>query len=213
MVLSQTISGIKPGIFYQDLPFYSLYFRDQDRGGDWRDVFLYSTRSPEEDTLILAKQGAASFTSSRKRTTSSSCVDGVIHGFKKKDPDNYAADLLLPRRPKRSATWSPSARTGAARSWSFPSCAANCAKTPGDVLLSLEFHKKFALPFACLALGFLGLSLGISTRKGGKTSGFVISLGIIFIYYVMMTAGRNLILKSIVSPLLGLLGADPFPGG
>jgi lipopolysaccharide export system permease protein len=31
VVLSQTISGIKPGIFYQDLPFYSLYFRDQDR--------------------------------------------------------------------------------------------------------------------------------------------------------------------------------------
>ena len=38
--LSQTISGIKPGVFYQDLPFYSLYFRDQDRGGEWRDVFL-----------------------------------------------------------------------------------------------------------------------------------------------------------------------------
>ena len=74
---------------------------------------------------------------------------------------------------------------------------------PGDVLLSLEFHKKFALPFACLALGFLGMSLGISTRKGGKTSGFVISLGIIFIYYVLMTAGRNLIIKRIVTPFWG----------
>ena len=71
------------------------------------------------------------------------------------------------------------------------------------MLLSLEFHKKFALPFACLALGFLGMSLGISTRKGGKTSGFVISLGIIFIYYVMMTAGRNLIMKRIITPFWG----------
>ena len=81
------------------------------------------------------------------------------------------------------------------------------------MLLSLEFHKKFALPFACLALGFLGMSLGISTKKGGKTSGFVISLGIIFIYYVMMTAGRNMILKGIISPFWGFLGAHHFPGG
>jgi LPS export ABC transporter permease LptG len=47
------------------------------------------------------------------------------------------------------------------------------------------------------------MSLGISTRKGGKTSGFVISLGIIFIYYVLMTAGRNLIIKRIVTPFWG----------
>ncbi|TFG80104.1 MAG: YjgP/YjgQ family permease, partial [Chrysiogenales bacterium] len=57
VVLSQTISGIKPGIFYQDLPFYSLYFRDQDRGGEWQDVFLCSMKNQEEDTLIFAKKG------------------------------------------------------------------------------------------------------------------------------------------------------------
>ena len=56
VVLSQTISGIKPGVFYQDLPFLSLYFRDQDRSGEWRDVFLCSLKNPEEDTLIIAKK-------------------------------------------------------------------------------------------------------------------------------------------------------------
>ena len=85
----------------------------------------------------------------------------------------------------------------------FPELVRRLRAEPGDVMLSLEFHKKFALPFACLALGFLGMSLGISTRKGGKTSGFVISLGIIFVYYVMMTASRNLILKRVITPFWG----------
>ena len=86
-------------------------------------------------------------------------------------------------------------------------------KPPGDVTLNLEFHKKFALPFACLALGFLGLSLGISTKKGGKTSGFVISLGIIFLYYVMMTTQPQSGPEKNRFAFLGFLGADFFSGG
>ena len=38
VALSQTISGIKPGVFYQGLPSYSLYFNELERNGDWKDV-------------------------------------------------------------------------------------------------------------------------------------------------------------------------------
>ncbi|HEX3110172.1 MAG TPA: LptF/LptG family permease, partial [Thermoanaerobaculia bacterium] len=34
----------------------------------------------------------------------------------------------------------------------------------------VEIHKKFSIPFACIAFGVLGLPLGITNRRGGKSS-------------------------------------------
>ena len=201
VVLSQTVSGIKPGVFYQGLPFYSLYFRDQERGGDWRDVFLYSTKKPDEDTVVLARRGRFIYKQSQKENFIV-LNDGVVHGFKKSDPGKYTLTFFA-QKTETISSLATFRQTRRSTQLVFPELLRRLRAAPGDVLLSLEFHKKFALPFACLALGFLGMSLGISTRKGGKTSGFVISLGIIFVYYVLMTAGRNLIIKGAVTPFWG----------
>ena len=201
VVLSQTISGIKPGIFYQDLPFINLYFRDQDRSGEWRDVLLYSQKNPEEDTLIFARKGKFLYKQSQKENAIV-LFDGVVHAFKNQDPEKYALTFFTQKTEKISNLVTIR-QTRRSTQLVFSELWRRLRENPGDVLLSVEFHKKFALPFACLALGFLGLSLGISTKKGGKTSGFVISLGIIFIYYVLMTASRNMILKRIISPFWG----------
>jgi LPS export ABC transporter permease LptF/LPS export ABC transporter permease LptG len=201
VILSQTISEIKPGIFYQDLPFLSLYFRDQDRSGEWRDVFLCSLKNPEEDTLIVAKRGKFIYKQFQKDNYIV-LFDGVIHSFKKEDPAKYALTFFTQKTEKISNLVTIN-QTRRSTQLVLPELIRKLRENPGDLLYSLEFHKKFALPFACLALGFLGLSLGISTKKGGKTSGFVISLGIIFVYYVMMTASRNMILKKIISPFWG----------
>lgn len=201
VLLSQTVSGIKPGVVYQGLPFYSLYFADQERNGDWRNVLLYSMKKPEEDTLLLARSGRFLYRQGQKENHLV-LRDGVIHQFKKQDPGKHGLTYFAQKIETVSglATFRQTRRS---LQLVFPELLRRLRAKPGDVMLRLELHKKFALPFACLALGFLGLSLGISTRKGGKTGGFVISLGVIFAYYVLMTAGRNLIVKGIVSPFWG----------
>jgi LPS export ABC transporter permease LptF/LPS export ABC transporter permease LptG len=72
----------------------------------------------------------------------------------------------------------------------------------------VEVHKKFAFPFACLIFGILGLPLGVSTKKGGRTSGFTISLGIILVYYVLITAGEKMAMDGKLSPWLGMWGPN-----
>jgi len=72
----------------------------------------------------------------------------------------------------------------------------------------VEIHKKFALPFVCWIFVLLGLPLGVTTKKGGRTSGFTISLVIILIYYVGITAGEKFALEGRVSPFLGMWGAN-----
>jgi len=72
----------------------------------------------------------------------------------------------------------------------------------------LEIHKKFALPFVCWIFVFLGLPLGVSTKKGGRTSGFTLSLVIILIYYICITAGEKFALEGRISPFLGMWGGN-----
>lgn len=72
----------------------------------------------------------------------------------------------------------------------------------------VEIHKKFALPFVCLIFVLMGIPLGISTRKGGRTSGFTISLGIILVYYILITAGEKSAMEGRISPFLGIWGAN-----
>ena len=50
----------------------------------------------------------------------------------------------------------------------------------------MEIHKKFSIPVACFVFALLGLALGASNRKDGKLASFVLGIGVIFVYYVIM---------------------------
>ena len=75
-------------------------------------------------------------------------------------------------------------------------------------LARVEIQKKFAIPFACLAFGIMGLPLGITNRRGGKSSGFSLSIGIIVLYYVAYTNGEFLAASGRVHPFIGVWGAN-----
>jgi lipopolysaccharide export system permease protein len=72
----------------------------------------------------------------------------------------------------------------------------------------VEIHKKFALPFVCLIFVLVAIPLGISTKKGGRTSGFTISLAVILVYYILITAGEKNAMEGHLSPFLGMWGPN-----
>lgn len=74
--------------------------------------------------------------------------------------------------------------------------------------LLVETHKRFALPFVCLIFVLMGLPLGLSTKKGGRSSGFTISLVIILAYYIFITFGERLALDGRIAPWLGIWGGN-----
>jgi len=71
-------------------------------------------------------------------------------------------------------------------------------------LAKVEIHKKFAIPFACVVFGVLGLPLGITNRRGGKSSGFSLSIAIILFYYVMLNNGEHLAASGKIGPAFGM---------
>ena len=49
---------------------------------------------------------------------------------------------------------------------------------------AVELHQRFALPLACLLLALVGIPLGISSRKGGKSAALILTVLIAFTYYM-----------------------------
>src|SRR5207244_4566537 len=68
----------------------------------------------------------------------------------------------------------------------------------------VQIHKIFSIPFACLVFGVLGLPLGVTNRRGGKSSGFSLSIGIILVYYVMINNGEHLAVTGKLSPIFAI---------
>ena len=68
----------------------------------------------------------------------------------------------------------------------------------------VQIHKMFVFPFACLVFGVLGLPLGITNRRGGKSSGFSLSIAIILVYYLMINNGEHLALTGRIGPALAM---------
>ena len=72
----------------------------------------------------------------------------------------------------------------------------------------IEFHRRFALPTACLVLALVGIPLGLSSKKGGKSTGFVLTILLVFGYYFASLLGVSLARQGKVSPGLGVWLAD-----
>lgn len=64
--------------------------------------------------------------------------------------------------------------------------------------LWIEYHKKYSIPAACLVFVFLGVPLGISFARSGRGISFGTAVGIIFIYYALLTLGETMGNKRVI---------------
>ena len=65
----------------------------------------------------------------------------------------------------------------------------------------MEYYKKFSLPAAALVLGLLGTPIGIMTRFSSKFAGFILSIVIVFSYYILDTGFEILAVEGFVHPV------------
>jgi lipopolysaccharide export system permease protein len=66
----------------------------------------------------------------------------------------------------------------------------------------IELHKRYAIPFACIVFGLIGVPLGIQPRRSGRSYGFILSIFIIMMYYISLTTSEILAMKKTLSPFL-----------
>jgi len=72
----------------------------------------------------------------------------------------------------------------------------------------IEIHKRFAYPAACLVLMLVGVPLGITSRRGGKSSAWVFTIVLVFVYYLLSSTGIALGKQNWISAFFAVWSAN-----
>jgi len=66
----------------------------------------------------------------------------------------------------------------------------------------VELHKRYAIPFACIVFGLIGVPLGIQPRRSARSYGFILGIFILMTYYMSLTASEILAMKKTIPAFL-----------
>jgi LPS export ABC transporter permease LptG len=73
-----------------------------------------------------------------------------------------------------------------------------------SVEAAIELHQRFTLPLACTLLALVGVPLGLSSRKAGRSFAFVITVGLAFVYYMGQLSLVGLARQGTLPPAVAL---------
>ncbi len=222
---SQASFEIEPRVFYEDFKDIVLYVQDAipSKGQAlWRGVFLADISDSSSPKITLAKRGALLSDAPNKLRfhledgTQQEAVPKVQDQYSITTFENTEIPIAVPTDENRPHDLLPVAELG------LQSLLRNAARErkaaesfrisdPGLYNYSLikaryyeiEFQRRFALPAACLVLAMVGIPLGLSARKGGKSTGFVLTILLVVVYYFFSMICVQMARQGRMSPWLG----------
>ncbi|MBM4160979.1 MAG: YjgP/YjgQ family permease [Ignavibacteria bacterium] len=73
---------------------------------------------------------------------------------------------------------------------------------------SVEIHKKYSIPFACVVFVLIGAPLGIIARRGTFGVAASLSLGFFLLYWACLIGGEKLADRALIQPWFGMWSAN-----
>ena len=215
---AQVTAEIQPRVFDEQFPRKILYVGDVIPGPvvRWRNVFLADVTPPEErpasardladaPRITVAAEARAMPDVARNRIQLS-LVNSSSYDVEK-DIAKYSISsspkgeqVIQAQKPSEIRVSRPSSELDTRPLYRL------AYRTPDveparKIEARIEFHQRCALPLACLVLALVGIPLGVSSRRGGKSGAFVVTAAIAFLYYM-----------SLIS-LIGLARSGTAPAG
>ncbi|WP_231715693.1 LPS export ABC transporter permease LptF [Desulfosarcina widdelii] len=77
----------------------------------------------------------------------------------------------------------------------------------------LKLHKKFSIPFACIAMGLLAMPLGIQAKHSKKAFGVGLGLFFFLLYYMLLSIGSAFGENGSYPPVIGMWMPNALLGG
>jgi LPS export ABC transporter permease LptF/LPS export ABC transporter permease LptG len=205
---SQVSFEVQPRVFYEGFPKLVLYVQDVQSaqgGAVWNGVFLADISDASNPRITLAREGI--LVPEGQDRLHLHLVSGSSHENDPAQPDHYQISTFeqtdipieLPSTESKSDEHVPYKAIG---TWALHERAAGVDPVTARLYL-IEFHNRFALPTACLVLAMVGIPLGLSSKKSGKSGGFVLTIALVFVYYFFSLIGVSLAKQGRISPLFG----------
>jgi len=210
---SQVSFEIQPRVFYEGFPKKVLYVQDvktAQGAAVWKGVFMADLSDATNPTITLAKE--AIVVGEGQDRLHLHLIDGSEHVTDPQDAGHYQIStfqqtdipLDLPSTENKPDESLPAEVMNTAALWQK----AGRVDPISARWYLIAFHRRFALPTACLVLALVGIPLGLSSKKSGKSGGFVLTILLVFVYYVISLVGVSLARQGKVSPWFGAWLAD-----
>jgi LPS export ABC transporter permease LptF/LPS export ABC transporter permease LptG len=205
---SQASFEVQPRVFYEGFPKLVLYVEDvrsAQGAAIWKGVFIADISDPSSPTITLARQGI--LVSEGPDTLHLHLTDGATHETDPTQPDRYQVSTFeqtdIPIQLASGADKQDEpAPVAELSTFELPQAGMKVNKVSRRWYM-IEFHRRFALPTACVVLAMVGIPLGLSSKKGGKSTGFVLTILLVFAYYSVSLVGVSLARQGKVSAGLG----------
>jgi LPS export ABC transporter permease LptG/LPS export ABC transporter permease LptF len=211
---SQVSFEVQPRVFYEGFPKRVLYVQDvkaMSGGALWKGVFLADLSDPSSPRISLAREGL--LVSQGPDTLDLHLTNGSTHETDPRNPDQYqistfqTTDIPIRIPASQNSQEHEPTSLGEMKVADLLRTAQN-----GDAVTRrwhlIEFHRRLALPTACIVLALVGIPLGLSSKKGGKSSGFVLTILLVFLYYSISLIGVSFARQGRISPAAGVWLAD-----
>jgi LPS export ABC transporter permease LptG/LPS export ABC transporter permease LptF len=191
---TQLSADIAPRVFDESFPNHILYIGDvKGTGGElalWKPVFIADVTPPAERAtglkdkadgpmVTVAREAIASPDPVRNRIQLS-MSDSATHEMSKDGVADDSSSLhsiqgLDASPPNQEGLHAAAMNTRELLNYRGPDWLEN----------KIELHKRFALPLACFVLAMVGIPLGVTTRKGGKSAAYINAILLAFFCYYL----------------------------
>jgi lipopolysaccharide export system permease protein len=203
-------AGLRERVFNDDFAGLVIYVEHIEPPGDQlAGILIADARDPNQRNTVLARNGFL-VGNEEAHTVTLRLLDGSIHTFlpgeksyHKTDFTTYDVSLNLGVALARFSQREKDAQEMTLSELRDVIVQRAASGRPVNAEL-VELHRKFSLPFACLVFGLVGVPLGVQPVRAVRSRSFSVSLALIFVYYLLLTAGEAMAEKGILPALVAL---------
>ena len=209
---SQASYEVQPRVFYENFKNYVLYVENVKAGrgaARWGQVFIANLSNPTAPTITTAE--SATVINGPNHTILMRLHNGAEHQMPANHPGSYNLSTF-------TNTDIP-LRIGSHHNVHFHRTDKRILAMTNHELMArahkkngrrywIEFLQRLAYPSACLVLMLIGIPLGMASRRGGKSGGFVLTIALVFIYYFLSSTGTTLAKQHKIPPIPGVWAAN-----
>jgi lipopolysaccharide export system permease protein len=190
--------GLKQHVFNDEFPGLVIYVEQiEPPGNELERIVISDRRQAGEENTVIARRGQL-LADERAHSVNLRLYDGFIFTnpdgggeYDKTDFNVYDVSLDLghalgaveqrERDPSEMRTKELRGRIAELRSGGEPALAER-----------VELERRLSVPFASLVFALVGVPLGLQPVRAVRSRGLALSLGIILLYYLMLSGGETL---------------------
>jgi LPS export ABC transporter permease LptG/LPS export ABC transporter permease LptF len=209
---SQASYEIEPRVFDEDFRNFVLYVQNVRSGtgaAHWDQVFMADTADSANPLITTAASATVSNDSTQELLVR--LRDGSHHETVTLQPQQYNistfdfTDLPLISSQQNDVHLGRMDTDIYAMSMS---ALRQRSQAPGGKRFQIEMHKRFAYPAACLVLMLVGVPLGVTSRRGGKSFAWIFTILLVVLYYLMSMIGIALGKQNWISAFFAVWSAN-----